>query len=188
MKKLPPKTDKQTDRQTDRQTDGQADRQSKNTRRLQARKQADYKRLKKYCEGRKKQKESSRFSHPGFPVSVFPSRFSRPGFPVPVFREQILEDKFFISDFGRKKWKFPVSVSKTGTGKLRSLIHTNIKYFFNFQNSQDGSMLNFISFLLSRFLSVTLHCTINIHTKNPSTASANISNTLPWINLADLKR
>jgi hypothetical protein len=53
--------------------------------------------------------------------SVFPSRFSHPGFPVPVFREQILEVKFFISDFGRKKLKFPVPVSKSGMGKLMCL-------------------------------------------------------------------
>jgi hypothetical protein len=88
-----------------------------------ASKKADYKkRLKKYCDGRKKQKESSQFSRPGFLILVFPSRFSRPGFLVPVFREQILEDKFFVSDFGRKKLKFPIPVSKSGTGKLMCLV------------------------------------------------------------------
>jgi hypothetical protein len=95
-------TDRQTDdRQTDdRQTD---DRQTDIKHMKTASKTVDYKRLKNYCEGRKKQKESSRFSRPGFPILVFPSRFSHPGFPVPVFREQIVENKFFISDFGRKK-------------------------------------------------------------------------------------
>jgi hypothetical protein len=86
-----------------------------------ASKKAHYKRLKNYCELRKKQKESSQFSRHGFPVP-----FSRPGFPVlvflvPDFREQILENKFFVSDFGRKKTKVPGSGLENGNGKIRVL-------------------------------------------------------------------
>ena len=112
------KTDRERDGRTDRQTDRQT-----------SSKKAHYKRLKKLL-WRKKETERefsvfpSWFSNPGFPVPVFPSRFSRPGFPVPVFREQILENKFFVSDFGRKKLKFPVPVSKTGTGKLGCLVQS----------------------------------------------------------------
>ena len=114
------KTDRERDGRTDRQTDRQT-----------SSKKAHYKRLKKLL-WRKKETERefsvfpSWFSNPGFPVPVFPSRFSRPGFPVPVFREQILENKFFVSDFGRKKLKFPVLVSKTGTGKLGCLVDREV--------------------------------------------------------------
>ncbi len=72
--------------------------------------------IKNYCEGRKKQKESSQFSRPGFPVRVFPPGFSRPGFPGANPR-----GKIFRLGFREEEIKVPGSGPENGNGKIRVL-------------------------------------------------------------------
>jgi hypothetical protein len=92
-----------------------------------ASKKAHFKRLKNYCEGRKKQKESSWFMFPvlvflsRFPVPVFPSWFARPGFPGANPREEI-----FRLGFWEEKTKVPGPGLKNGNGKIRVLSSNDV--------------------------------------------------------------
>jgi hypothetical protein len=69
-----------------------------------------------------KQKDSSRFSHPGFLIlPVFPFRFSRPVFSRPGFPGANPRGPIFRLGFREEKKKVPDPGIENGNGKIRVL-------------------------------------------------------------------